>query len=217
MANHSHVWVSGASDYMGTDERGKTLHLKDIPAEICSKCEEIQFSLDTLQLYEQRNIADEHNIKPKQITPLLLFYAPYPELGYWGKVSHRYKMDCNERMHKMLFYLWKRLTNSSYERVYIMDEFVPARSGPVSAHLKEMCRDLRNKELITYKESESVTDPFEGELTEKGEIVAKDMWTRTSEDIKEMILEVKKEFLFMDIDKLIEKVHREHPDYIKEY
>ena len=127
------------------------------------------------------------------------------------------------RFNKMLFYIKKKLDEEFGEDVFIFDKMGTARAGPIPIHLGEDIKQLqtdglidiylvrdnkkipkskKNWEIIKGKAGASI----ECNLIKKGEILA-----------KEIMLDVKRELLYIDTQELKKKIHSEYPEYKMNY
>jgi len=206
------------------DNQYNKIKLEDVPIYIEeSTGEELVMFADVLKSDEQR-IAKKYGIGEYNIFEIALLYADVKQ----RKMGIRQKF----RFNKMLFYLKKRLEEEYGEDVLIFDEMGIARAGPIPIHLKEDIKQLKKEEIIEisiikdgkripgskenwekYKSQGSI----ECILTKKGEEIAQLIWRDLDPEMREIIVSVKEDLFYMDTETLKNKVHREYPEYKKNY
>jgi len=206
-------WIPTEIDYKISDWEGRTIILKNVPAQSCPKCNSIRVDSDDLLKAEQRELANEIGVTPLELSVLLLLEAPAPQFAkYPHRIDHRY------RMNKMLFYLWKRLEEKGFGDSWVHDTFESKTKGPVPVRLNETAISLKQRNLIKLQEGgRAVQKPFVYELSPNGEKIAAKVWAKIPSDFKNIIESVKKDLMFLDTTQLMHKVHKEYPDYRATY
>jgi len=206
------------------DWQGRSIKLENVPA-IQNQKKEIRVNIDDVIKAEQIYLANEYSLSPINFHELLLLHAS-PRFIKGGYIEQKF------RFNKMLFYLWKEMEKVDYRDSYIYDTFKSGRAGPIPINLKRDLIDLEEKgfiELLAIKDGKKIDSgnkvletlkpgiSLRCQLTKKGEEIAKSLWGNTPDDIKEIILKVKKELFLIDATKLKEKVHKDFPEYKKTY
>lgn len=107
-------------------------------------------------------------------------------------------------------------------------------SGPIPIHLGKDIKKLQTDGLIDVylvKDNKKIPGSKENwaqikgkagasiecALTEKGEKVVRKIWDDLDIEIRQIILDVKRDLFYMDTKELKEKVHSEYPEYKKIY
>ncbi len=200
--------------------------LEDIPVYELEETGADRVLFDDLFKAEEHMIAKKNNVNIYNIFELALIYADVKQ--------RRNAIRQKFRFNKMLFYIKKRLDEEFGEDVFIFDEMGAARSGPIPVHLGEDIKRLQGEELIDVylvKDNKKILGSkknweeikgkagasIECTLTKKGEKIAKEIWNDLDIDIKEIILDVKKELFYLDTEILKNKVHSEYPEYKMSY
>lgn len=198
--------------------------LEDVPLYQEEKTGEELVTLADIIRAEERRVAKKYRITEYNLFELALLYAD---------VKQRTKAIRQKfRFNKMLFYVWKKIEDEYGEGTFIFDQMGSARSGPIPIHLYEDIKDLQKKEIIEIylvKDGKKIpgskdnwekyksTASIECILTKKGEKLAKSIWSELDTELMEIILDVKKKMFFMDTEELKKKVHKEYPEYRKNY
>ncbi len=203
--------------------RDKKVKLEEIPLYKLEDDEEVFIFSDLLKAEEKR-IANKLDLNVYNLFELSLIYADV----YQRNDAIRQKF----RFNKMLFYIKKRLDEEYGEDSLIFDDFGAARAGPIPIHLGEDIKQLKKEGLLDIyivKDGKKISrsrekwedlkhkGSIECALTKKGKKVAKKIWKEIGVDIKEIIIDVKKDLMYIDTEKLKEKVHKEYPEYKKDY
>jgi YgiT-type zinc finger domain-containing protein len=205
-------WIPTEIDYKISDWEGRSITLKNVPAQSCPKCNSVRVDSDDLLKAEQKELAAEIGITPIELSVLLLLEAPAQYAKYPHRINDRY------RMNKMLFYLWKRLEEKGFGDSWIHDVFESKKRGPVPAHLNETVASLKQHNLVKVQDGGRIAEkPFIYELSPEGQKAAAGVWARTPDDFKQVIKAVKEDLMFLDTMQLMHKVHKEYPDYRATY
>jgi len=210
------VWMETTVPDLDTkDWRGKTIHLRDVPAIKNIKTGRIGFDPMQLTLAQMVQIAKDLGIQPRDIPLLLTLYTKPPRFFKEGKTFARYHLN------KTLFYIWKALEKKGIANAFPRDEFGAARAGPVPIHLKEDTERLENMGLVTVQSHQWGEGPNKTSiltrLTDKGA----DLCTRLAESVGEpfisTIVREKQDLFVLDPETIKERVHRDFPEYRKTY
>lgn len=199
-------WVSTKVDVESVDWEGREIVLDQVPAEFNKKKNLTRVDIDEVIKAEQKFIVKENNLEPREMEILWLLHAD-SEFFRGGKIEQK------ARFNKMLFYLWKRMEEMNYEKAFIHDEFGSARSGPVPIHLKGDLKDLEAKGIVNVQWAKGPGESTKCKLTKLGEKVAETIWKKTPSDIKQIVKITKKELFLIDAKQLMNKVHKEYPEY----
>jgi len=208
------------------DNNYASVILEDVPIYIMEDTGEELVTLADVIKADERRMAKKYDINIYNIFELALLFAPV----YQKKNAIRQKF----RFNKMLFYVWKDLQKEYGENTLIFDKMGVARAGPVPIHLKDDIKELQKKDLIdiylvkdgkkipgSRKEWEELKDKkiasIECALTKEGLKLARNIWVDLDPEMKEIILDVKKELFYLDTEVLKDKVHEEYPEYKKDY
>jgi hypothetical protein len=167
--------------------------------------------LNDLIKAEQHYITRKHGLNPTQLHELLLIYTD--SRFFEGKRI----IEKTYRFNKMLFYIMKLFEKTEYAKAYEYNEFGAARAGPVPKHLKNSINDLQEKRLVNVKWSHRPGISSRFELTNKGEEIAKSLWTNMPDKLKLIYKQVKQDLSLISAKALKDKVHREYPEYKKNY
>ena len=210
------VWMETTVPDLDTkDWRGKTIHLKDVPAIKNTKTGRIGFDPMQLTLAQMVQIAKDFGIEPRDIPLLLTLYAKPPRFFKEGKLYARYHLN------KTLFYVWKALEKKGIANAFPRDEFGVARAGPVPKHLKEDTTRLENMGLVTVQNHQWGEGPNKisviTRLTDKGAELTTKLAERVGEPFISAITQEKQDLFMLDPERLKERVHRDFPEYQKTY
>ena len=205
------------------DNRNNEIILEDVPIYIEEESgEELVTLADIIRADEQR-IAKKYNIDIYNIFELALLYADVKQRG--KNIRQQF------RFNKMLFYISKKLNEEYGENILIFDEMKKEKNGPIPIHLKEDMKKLQQEGIFdVYLVKKGAKIPgskkdwdtkkwisIECTLTNKGEDLAKKIWSELDPEMREIILEVKEKLNYMKTGKLKKKVHKEYPEYRKIY
>lgn len=206
------------------DGNNKRAELEDIPLYLEEETGEELYLFSDLIKADERRIAKKYSISEYNIFELALIYADVRQ----RKNAIRQKF----RFNKMLFYIWRKLEEEYGEDSLIFDKMGEARAGPIPIHLFDDIKDLNEKryiEIYLVKDGKKIagskenweqfkhTASIECILTRKGHRLAKELWKELDERMREIIVEVKEDLMYIDTDVLMEKVHKEYPAYRKNY
>jgi len=206
------------------DGNNKRAELEDIPLYIEEETGEELYLFSDLIKADERRIAKKYSISEYNIFELVLLYADVRQ----RKNAIRQKF----RFNKMLFYIWKKLEEEYGEDSLIFDKMGEARAGPIPIHLFDDIKDLNEKkyiEIYLVKDGKKIagskenwekfksTASIECILTRKGHRLAQELWKELDERMREIIVEVKEDLMYIDTELLMEKVHKEYPQYRKNY
>ena len=208
------------------DNQNKEIILEDVPIYVLEDTgEELITLADTIRA-DERRIAKKYNINVYNIFELALLHAD---------VKQRMKGIRQQfRFNKMLFYIWKKLKEAYGEGTLIFDKMGAGRAGPIPANLGKDIKKLKDEKLISIyitKEGKKIPGSkfeweelkkkniggIECELTKKGVEIALGIWEDLDDEIKEIIVDVKKMLFLMDKDAIKDKVHKEFPEYKMNY
>lgn len=203
-------WVTTRVDVVGVDLEGCEISLKNVPAEFNEKRKISRVDIDEVIKAEQAFIAKENNLEPREMEVLWLLFAD--SRFFKGGV-----IEQKARFNKMLFYLSKRMEKLNYNDAFIQDVFGAARSGPVPIHLKNDLKDLEAKGIVKVKWGKRPGESTKVELTKEGQKVAETIWKKTPSDIRAVVKKTKGELYLIDAQQLMDKVHKEYPEYKKTY
>lgn len=205
----------------GNNERAE---LEGIPLYKEEDTEDELYLFSDLIKADERRIAKKYEISEYNIFELALLYADVKQ----RKKAIRQKF----RFNKMLFYIKKKFEEEYGEDSFIFDKMGQARAGPIPVHLGDDIKDLNEKRYIeiylvddgkkvsgSKKNWEKLksTASIECILTRKGHRVAKNIWKELDMRMKEIIIEVKEDLMYIDTELLMQKVHEEYPEYRKNY
>jgi len=206
------------------DGNNKKAELEDIPLYIEEGTEEELYLFSDLIKADQRRIAKKYEINEYNIFELALLYADVKQ----RKKAIRQKF----RFNKMLFYIWKKFEEEYGKDSFIFDKMGQARAGPIPIHLFDDIKDLNEKkyiEIYLVKDGKKIagskenweqfksTASIECILTRKGHRLAEKIWRELDIRMKEIIVEVKENLMYIDTELLKQKVHKEYPEYKKDY
>ncbi|MEX2682421.1 MAG: hypothetical protein Q6373_012540, partial [Candidatus Sigynarchaeota archaeon] len=198
----------------------------DIPIYEDEETREEFFTLADFLRAEQKRVARKHGITVFNTFELLTLYADVKSKIKGIKQKFRFN--------KIMFYIGKRLEKEFGEGTLIFDEMCKARAGPVPRHLGEDMALLEAKGLVkihvdrdgkkipgSEKEWRKLIKNKVGacvvELTPAGEDLARSIWAEADEDILDIIYKVKRDLIYLDTEQLKEKVHKEYPEWKKDY
>lgn len=211
------------------EKKGEEVKL-EIPALIDEESQEQFVSLADILKAEQTRIAKKNNVTPLQTFELLTLYAP--ALSRTPVIKQKF------RFNKILFYIGKKIEEEFGINGLLFDEMNRCRAGPIPKTLRSDLEELEAKKLIEiYVENNGKKIPESrnnwpelirtrkgacvAKLTPKGEGVASTLWSETKalfgDELMDIIQAVKKELIYMDTEKLKEKVHQEYPEWRKIY
>lgn len=206
------------------DGNNKRAELEDIPLYIEEETGEELYLFSDLIKADERRIAKKYRISEYNIFELALLYADVKQ----RKKAIRQKF----RFNKMLFYIDKKLEEEYGKDSLIFDKMGQARAGPIPIHLGDDIKDLNEKkyiEIYLVKDGKKIagskenweklknTASIECILTRKGHRLAKEIWQELDIRMKEIIIEVKEDLMYIDTEILKQKVHSEYPEYKKNY
>ena len=206
------------------DGKNKKAGLEDIPLYREEDTGEELYLFSDLIKADERRIAKKYGISEYNIFELALLYADVKQ----RKKAIRQKF----RFNKMLFYIEKKFEEEYGEDSFLFDEMGTARAGPIPVHLGEDIKDLNEKkyiEIYLVKDGKKIsgskenweefkhTASIECILTRKGHRLAKEIWKELDIRMKEIIVEVKEDLMYIDTELLMQKVHDEYPEYRKNY
>lgn len=206
-------WVPVITDFETVDAEGKRLVLHNVPAENCVECGRVSISADDALRVEQAQIAADLGINALEGNVLLYLHAPVDALtGGYGVVREKY------RLNKMLFYQWAELDKLGFGQSRVHDNFLNDKRGPVPEHLNETTESLEKKGLINVQwGGKEAARPYAYELTDKGRVLAKRLWTKTPEPVRGVVAKSKTELYLLDRHQIKDKVHSEYPRFRKTY
>ncbi len=205
------------------DNQNKEIILEDIPIYVEEESgEELVSLVDILRADEQR-IAKKYNINIYNIFELALLYADVKQRGKCIKQKYRFN--------KMLFYVYKKFEEEYGENVLIFDGMKIAEKGPIPIHLKEDMIKLQKEGILDVflarsgKKIPGSKEDWKSKkwisidctLTNKGEDIARKIWSELDPEMREIIIEVKEKLYYMKTGKLRKKVHKEYPEYKKSF
>lgn len=206
------------------DGKNKKAELEDIPLYLEEETGEELYLFSDLIKADERRIAKKYGISEYNIFELALLYADVKQ----RKKAIRQKF----RFNKMLFYIKKKMEEEYGKDSFIFDKMGQARAGPIPAHLGDDIKDLKEKkyiEIYLIKDGKKIagskenweklkhTASIECILTRKGHRLAKELWQELDMRMKEIIVEVKENLMYIDTEELKRKVHNEYPEYKKNY
>lgn len=203
-------WVSTKVDVESVDWGGRKIVLKQVPAEFNEKRGLTRIDIDEVIKAEQKFIAKENRLDPRELQILWLLRAD-SRFFKGGYIEQKF------RFNKMLFYLWKRMDKEGYANAFIHDDFESGRAGPIPIHLKEFLKDLENKNIVKVRWAKRPGESLKCELTKLGEKVAQTIWNKTPTDVRNIVKKIKGELFLIDATQLKEKVHKEYPEYKRTY
>ena len=203
-------WEIENEDIFTVNWKGDGIKLENVPTKKNKRTGETLVNINDIIKAEQEHNTKEINIKPFDMHPLLLLYA---KLRYYprGIIEKGY------RLRKMIFYLEKKLEEHGYENSFIFDKIVAARAGPVPKNLRKTMKELKERGLVEYTWDNKPGVSAKFKLTKKGEITTKDLWEKTPDDVKMIVLKIKEEIYLITSSALKHKVHEEYPEYRKFY
>ncbi|MCP6718617.1 MAG: hypothetical protein KJI71_00110 [Patescibacteria group bacterium] len=206
------------------DVKNKKAELEDIPLYREEDTGDELYLFSDLIKADERRIAKKYGISEYNIFELALLYADVKQ----RKKAIRQKF----RFNKMLFYIEKKFEEEYGEDSFLFDEMGAARAGPIPVHLGEDIKDLNEKkyiEIYLVRDGKKIsgskenwekfkhTASIECILTRKGHRLAKEIWEELDIRMKEIIVEVKEDLMYIDTELLMQKVHDEYPEYRKNY
>lgn len=208
------------------DNQNKKVILKNVHVYIEKDTGDEVITFGDILRADQRRIARKYCISEYNIFELALLYADVKQ----KRNAIRQKF----RFNKMLFYVWKGLEEEYGEKAIVFDDMIAQRAGPIPVHLKDDIKELKNKELIeiylvkdnnkvpgskeTWEElKDKLQASIECNLTVKGEKLAKKIWLDLDDETRKIILKAKTKLMYLDTEKLKEKVHKEFPEYKRDY
>lgn len=205
------------------DNDYKEVELEEIPLYMEEESDEEIFLFSDVLTTNQKRIAKKFNLSVYNIFELALLYADVRQ----RKKSIRQQF----RFNKMLFYIGKKLEEEYGDNVLIFDGVKKAPNGPIPIHLKEDMKKFQQEGILdVYLTKKGKKIPgskedwdtkkwisIECTLTNKGEDLAKKIWSELDLEMREIIIEVKKELYYMKTGKIKRKVHKEYPKYREIY
>ena len=205
------------------DNQNKEILLEDVPIYIEEETGEELVSFTDVLRADERRIAKKYNVDIYNIFELGLLYADVRQRGKSIRQQFRFN--------KMLFYVGKRLEEEYGEDILIFDEMKKREDGPIPIHLKEDMKKFQQEgifDVYLVKKGKKIPGSkedwdtkkwisIECTLTNKGEDLAKKIWSELDPEMREIILEVKEKLYYMKTGKLRKKVHKEYPEYRKIY
>lgn len=203
-------WIPTKVDVERVDWEGREIVLDQVPAEFNKKKNLMRVDIDEVIKAEQKFIAEEHGIDPRELQVLWLLHAD-SRFFKGGYIEQKF------RFNKMLFYLWKRMNKEGYENSFIHDEFKSARAGPIPIRLGKFLEDLEKNGIVKVRWAKRPGISLKCQLTKLGEKVAKSIWDKTPSDIKGIIRKTKEDLFLIDATQLKNKVHKEYPEYKRTY
>ena len=208
------VWEKTQIDLKATNWRGKTIHLKNVPAIKNKKTGRICVYPSEVAKAEIRMLAEQYSLEPRDV-PLLLMLFTKPGPFQEGYVQYKYQIN------KMLFYQFKELQKQGLGESFPHDEFEAALRGPVPKNLDDDLKRLEKKGIASLSYKKWGMGPKEASLattlTSSGVEIAAKLASQVPEPLKEVTVEVKRQLFPLDPLTIREKVHREFPEYQKTY
>ena len=192
-------------DLMVKNTKDEQIVLYRVPA-IKTTTGKILFDPNEVVKAQNNGIASDLEIKPREIPLFLLFYAPAGQFQR-GYLYNKYKLN------KMLFYQWKELERKGLGHSFDTYNFVADKKGPVPVELKDDLIELKEKGLIELSGGKDEHKMLQAKLTDKGETVAEKLWSQIPKPYKETSFDVKTQLFPLDPRTIMEKVHKEYPEY----
>lgn len=222
MKNVETDWMNQIKNIEDWNLGNKKVTLKEVPVKFNKKVGFATIKIEEIIKAEQKFVADENRVRPKQIPILALIYGKMPilhqpnvEIKQKGLLIKEGELRQSRRIHKMLFDIKEKSKEIGYGSLYPSHDFKAEIFGPVSKDLIEELHDLEKNELIVTQWEKGHMAPTVIALTEKGEPVAKNIWQNTPEGLKEIITKTKEFFVFKDINEIVEYFHKRYPEYRK--
>jgi hypothetical protein len=171
-------------------------------------------------------IAKELGLEPRIVSDLILIGAPARNIKP-NLIKNKFTFN------KMVFYVQKIFEQKGFEDSIILDECHAGRAGPIPIHLSEDIETLKSKDLLKYfivkdgkKEPmlgkmliqvRDVNGAKQVELTRSGQETFKKAWNAMDNSVKAIFLGIKERLCLMTPEDLKIKVHKEYPEYKKNY
>jgi hypothetical protein len=121
----------------------------------------------------------------------------------------------------MLFYQWKYMERKQLGEAFPHASFRPAGNGPIPNELWDDLRRLEKENIVSLgfkqwgkKKSEACLTI---KLTEKGLKIASELWGQIPPELQKVTLKSKEELFTLEPEEVRDKVHKEYPEYAKEY
>lgn len=207
-------WEKTKVDLETVDWKGRTIHLKGVPAIRNKRTGRIYVYPADVAKTEIKKLAEKYDLEPRDVSLLLMLLAK-PGPFQKGRVPYKYHLN------KMLFYQWKEMQKQGLGDTFYHDEFEAAPRGPVPKNLSDDLKRLQTKGIVSLsykkwgkgaKERSLITT-----LTPEGAKIAAKLASEVPETLKEVTIEVKKQLFPLDPLTIREKVHQEYPEYKKTY
>jgi len=203
------IWRETKIDLDTVNWKGKSIHLKGVPALRNEKTGKIRVYPSEVSKAEVRSLAQQYGLEPRDVALLLLLYAK-PGPFEKGKMYYKYHVN------KALFYLWKELEKEGLGDAFPLDEFEAADRGPVPKNLEDDLGRLYEKGIISHRWREKRASKIT-ELTPQGLTIAEKLWNEVAEPLRKTTLKIKERIFPLDPKTIRDRVHRDFPEYRKTY
>ena len=199
--------------YMNVDTvdwKGEPIRLKRVPVLKNKASGKIWHEPEEVAKAELRQLAETVGVEPRHL-PLLLLFSAQPGPFQSGFLHNKYKLN------KMLFYQWKELETIGLGEAFNHDEFEAAEKGPIPKHLYADLAELKAKGLIEVSGGPKERKTLTAELTAKGTKAANCLWNSAPPQYREISTKVKTRIFPLNPNTIMERVHKDFPEYRKIY
>lgn len=207
---NTNEWDDITIDVKSVDWGGNQILIQKVPAKCHAKTRKVLVSPKDVAKAEFDGIAQDLQIQGRDIMLFLLLYAK-PGPFQKGYLSQKYKIN------KMLFYQWKDLEKEGFGEVMPRDDFEIKARGPVPKNLWDDLKRLKDAGLLKLDGGRDQKKTVTVELNNDGAKIAQKLWNRIPDIILGATTRIKYDFFLMSPKEIMEKVHKEYPDYKKTY
>ncbi|HYT00099.1 MAG TPA: hypothetical protein VEO20_05480 [Thermoplasmata archaeon] len=209
---HEGQWIPTTAEFETVRWNGEPLLLHDVPAKSCPLCNETIVDADDVIRAEQRWIAGELGLTPREANILLMLYAQGPRFTETGYVEEKY------RFNKMLFSVWKELEKEGLGQSFLHDSFRAESRGPVPDNLETDSKSLESKGLTKVRwGGKAAKTSFRWDLTTEGWNRSKQLYNLTPQAMRDAVSKAKEELFLLDSTQMMHKIHELYPEYKKAY
>jgi hypothetical protein len=209
---HKGPWIPTSTEFETVRWDGGPLLLHEVPAKSCPLCNETIVDADDVIQAEQRWIAGELGLTPREANILLMLYAPGPRFTEPGYVEEKY------RFNKLLFSVWKELEKEGLGQSFLHDSFRAERRGPVPDNLETDSKSLETKGFTKVRwGGKKAKTSFRWDLTAEGWNRAKQLYNQTPQAMRDAVSRAKNGLFLLDSTQMMHKIHELYPEYKKAY
>ncbi len=207
-------WLETVTDVETVDWKGNVIIVKEVRAQKNASSGTITVRPEELAKAEVIATAKKLGIEPRDV-PLLLLVLSKPGPFLEGQIPLKY------RLNKTLFYYWKELEKEGLGEALPHDSFIAADRGPMPEHITDDLQRLKEKSLVNLKYTRWGKGPRDEsltvELTPEGTKLAKELSSALAESFVQTAKKIKERIFPLDPSTIRNRVHREYPQYKKNY